>query len=526
MNGPNGVNGLSGMPDTVGVNIFWDFTPIQEADLLRTIERYQYYLPWGDSSSSSHSVWLHTFGVPPPVPKSQLRPSLPAPENQSPASIEKLFYREHFATARRTQAETNEFRKVNQVTVRGRAVPTPILGLHEANFPECVTEAANALNYGPLTALQSQCWPVALHGRDLLAIAHTRAPANEQAYLLPAIVHALHQPVRSTGHGPVVLVLVPTREVAEKIQRLVSDLEKYTHVRSVCLCSGDWKERQLKRLKKASYGMWIATPNRLLSFLEEGKVNISSCALLVLDEADRMLAMGFEKTLRSIAALVRPDRQTLIFANSGSREIGDLADILLNDYVQVSIGHCKLVENQRVEQIVIICEKAQKLERLVALLHDILREKEDKVIVFVETRLTVDEMVLELRHRDWSVVGIHGAKTRDERRKALDAFKSGSSSILVLTDVATQRLDVDRVRFVVHYDRPANADVYVNRVNCASGCDGSGMAYAFLAPDDARHAKELVSHLLDSGEKIHPRLLEIAEGASRCDIRKTVRFSN
>ncbi|KAH7935453.1 hypothetical protein HPB52_008071 [Rhipicephalus sanguineus] len=272
--------------------------------------------------------------------------------------------------------------------------------------------------------------------------------------------------------------------------------------------------------------MWVATASRLLLFLEEGKVNISSCTLLGLDEADRMLAMGFEKTLRSIAALGRPDRQTLIFANSGSREIGDLADCLLNDYVQVSIGRCKLVENQRVEQMVIICEKAHKLERLVALLQDTLREKEDKVIVFVETRLTADEMVLELRHRDWSVVGIHGAKARDERQKALNAFKSGSSSILVLTDVAAQRLDVDRVRFVVHYDRPANADVYVNRVNGASGCDGSEMAYAFLAPDDARHAKELVSHLLDSGEKIHPRLLEIAEGASRCDIRKTVHFSN
>ncbi|KAH7986107.1 hypothetical protein HPB52_025203 [Rhipicephalus sanguineus] len=377
------------------------------------------------------------------------------------------------------EAETNEFRKANQVTVRGRGVPTPILGLYDAYFPECVAEAAYALSYGPLTALQSQCWPVALHGRDLLAIAHTLAPANEQAYLLPAIVHALHQPVRSTGHGPVVLVLVPNREVAEKIQRLVSDLEKYTDVRSVCLCSGDWKQRQLKRLKKASYGMWVATPS-----------------------PDRMLAMGFEKTLRSIAALVRPDRQTLIFANSGSREIENLADCLINDYVQVSIGRCKLVEDKLVEQIVIIFEKAHKLERLVALLQDILREKEDKVIVFVETRLMVDEMVLELRHGDWSVVGIHGAKARDERQKALDAFKSGSSSILVLTDVAAQRLDVDRVRFVVHYDRPANADVYVNRVNCASGYD-------------ARHAKELVSHLLDSGEKIHPRLLEIAEGASR-----------
>ncbi|XP_037528579.1 probable ATP-dependent RNA helicase DDX5 [Rhipicephalus sanguineus] len=235
--------------------------------------------------------------------------------------------------------------------------------------------------------------------------------------------------------------------------------------------------------------------------------------------------MGFEKTLRSVAALVQRDRQTIIFANSGSREIADLADCLLKDYVQVSIGQSKLVENQRVEHTVIVCEEAQKLERLVALLDDILRKKEDKIIVFVETRLAVNKTVLELQLRNWSVLGIHGGKTRDERRRALEALKSGSSSILVVTDLAAQQLDVDHARFVVHYDCPANADAYVSRVNYASHCDGSGTAYAFLAPDDARHAKELVSHLLDSGEKVHFRLLEIAEGASRCDRRKTVRFS-
>ncbi|KAL1478494.1 hypothetical protein MTO96_016187 [Rhipicephalus appendiculatus] len=525
MNGPNGVNGLTGLPDTVGVNIYWNYWPLETPDLLEKIRAYNYYLPRGDQFYSSHTIWLHTFGVPPPVPKSQVRRALPAPEYESP-SFEQFLYREHIETARRTPAETNEFRKVNNVTVRGRAVPTPILQLYEANFPECVTEAASALSFGPLTALQSQCWPVARHGRDLLAISHGRAQASEQAYLVPAIVRAMHQTMPTTGNGPVVLVLVPTREVAEKIQRLVSEWEKYTDVRSVCLCSGDWKERQLKRLKKASYGMWIATPSRLLSFLEEGKVTISGCTLLVLDEADRMVAMGFEKTLRSITALVRSDRQTFILANSGSRDVENLADFLLKDYVQVTIGYSKLVENERVEQTVIVCEKARKLDRLVALLEDILREKEDKVIVFVETRWTVDETVLKLRLRDWSVVGIHGAKTRDERRRVLDAFNSGASSVLVATDVAAQQLDVDRVRFLVHYDRPANVDVYVNRVNYASHSDGSGVAYAFLAPDDAHYAKELVSHMRDAGQEVHPHLLEIAERESRYDRRKAGRLSH
>ncbi|KAL1478526.1 hypothetical protein MTO96_016211 [Rhipicephalus appendiculatus] len=481
MNGANGVNGFSGMPDMVGVNIYWDFMPMEAADLWEQINHYEYYLPRGDNMYSFNTIWLRTFGVPPPVPKSQRLPALTAPEYQS-QSIEKLFHQEHFATSRRTPSEINEFRKANNVTIRGRAVPTPILRLYEANFPERVAEAAYALNYGPLTALQSQCWPVALRARDLLAIVHSRVAANEQAYLLPAIVRAMRQPLPSNGKGPVVLVLVPTREVAEKIERLVSDFEKCSDVRSVCLCSGDWKDRQLKRLKKASYGIWIATPSRLLPFLEEGMVNVSSCTLLVLDQADRMLAMGLEKMLRSVTAFVRPDRQTLILANSESREIRDLADCLLNDYIQVSIGHSKQVENRLVKQTVIVCEDAQKLDRLVTLLEDILREKQDKVIVFVETRSVVDEAVLELQLRDWCAIGIHGSKTRGDRQRALHAFKSGSCCILVVTDVAAQQLEVDRVRFVVHYDRPANADVYMNRVNYALQCDGSGMAYAFWLP--------------------------------------------
>ncbi|KAH8036306.1 hypothetical protein HPB51_024642 [Rhipicephalus microplus] len=211
--------------------------------------------------------------------------------------------------------------------------------------------------------------------------------------------------------------------------------------------------------------------------------------------------MGFEKTLRSIAAVVRPDRQTLVLANSASREVGNLANFLLRDHVMVTIGYSKLAENERVEQTVIVCEKPRKLDRLVTLFEDILKKKDDKVIVFVETRSNVDKTVFELQLRGWSVAGIHGAKTRDERRRAMDAFKSGLSSILVVTDVAAQQVDVGCVRYVVHYDRPANADVYVNRVNCASHCDGSGVAYAFLAPDDARHAKELVFYLRDAGQE-------------------------
>ncbi|KAL1486258.1 hypothetical protein MTO96_047035 [Rhipicephalus appendiculatus] len=272
------------------------------------------------------------------------------------------------------------------------------------------------------------------------------------------------------------------------------DFEKYTAVHSVCLCSGDWKERQLKKLNKASFQIWIATPSRLLSFIEDGKVSLaSSCTFLVLDEVDTLLAVGYEKKLRTIASLVGPTRQTLMFAASRPRALIHIAEDLLEDYVQ----------------------KTEKMKQLLALLEEVVDDEDDKVIVFAGNKLSVEEIVTDLRLQDWSAVGIHGAKSRLEREWALDGLRSGVASVLVMTDVATQRVvDVGAVRCIVNYENPASGDVYATRVSYASRPQSSGSAYTFLAPDDARSARELVSYLVDAGQKVHPRLRAIAKGTS------------
>ncbi|KAL1475291.1 hypothetical protein MTO96_037391 [Rhipicephalus appendiculatus] len=351
-----------------------------------------------------------------------------------------------------------------------------------------------ALDYGPITVVQSQCWPIALAGRDLLAVICGKSGDNARSYLIPAIVHVISQPTPQDVDGPYVLVLVPTRQSAVQVHRRVTELEKYTAVHSVCLCSGDWKERQLKEAQQGEFSRYgFATPSRLLSFIEDGKVSLAgSCTFLVLDEVDTLLALGFEKKLRTIASLVGPTGQTLMFAASRPRALIHIAEDLLEDYVQVGVGRSKTVEN--VEHIVVFCEKTEKMKHLVALLEEVVDDEDDK---------------------DWSAVGIHGAKSRLEREWALDGLRSGVASVLVMTDVATQRVvDVGAVRCIVNYENPASGDVYATRVSYASRSQSSGSAYTFLAPDDARSARELVSYLVDAGQKVHPRLRAIAKGTS------------
>ncbi|KAH8035947.1 hypothetical protein HPB51_013488 [Rhipicephalus microplus] len=492
----NRINGLHGREHNVSMGTWWDklcasdmfkYMPEDEtADLRQRGAEYK-------SCLTSDAV---SYIAPTPMSLHRLRPLSIYQDESSKWSA----------------ADVKAYRIANEITVTGRAVPKPISRLAEVDIPDHVTEGAEALDYCPLTAVQSQCWPIALAGRDLLAVIYGQSGENSRSYLIPAIVHVISQPTPQPVNGPCVLVLVPTRQSSVQVHRQVTDFEKYATVHSLCLCSGDWKERQLKRLSKASFQIWIATPSRLLSFIENGKVSLTStCTFLVLDEVDTMLAVGFEKKLRTIASLVGPTRQTLMFTASRPTALIHIAEDLLEDYVQVGFGQSKIVEN--VEHFVVFCEKTEKMKRLVALLDDVVNEKDDKVIVFAGNKRSVEEIVSELRLRGRLAMSIHGTKSRLEREWALDGLRSGVASVLVMTDVMTQRVvDVGAVHCIVNYENPASGDVYASRVSYASRCQSSGSVYTFLAPDDTRNARELISYLVDAGKEVHPRLRAIAKG--------------
>lgn len=212
--------------------------------------------------------------------------------------------------------------------------------------------------YEQPTAIQSQGWPIALSGRDMVGIAQTGS-GKTLAYILSAIIHINNNNSYKTGEGPIALVLAPTRELAQQIQKVCNDFGRATYLRNTCIFGGAPKGGQARDLERG-VEIVIATPGRLIDFLERGTTNLKRCSYLVLDEADRMLDMGFEPQIRKIIEQIRPDRQTLMWSATWPKEVRKLANDFMNNYLQVNIGSLQLSANHNILQIVDICQEEEK----------------------------------------------------------------------------------------------------------------------------------------------------------------------
>ena len=212
--------------------------------------------------------------------------------------FQKNFYRESDVVARRSEAHVEAFRQLHSITVVGPAIPKPIEAFDEGNFPDYVMSEVRGLGFSSPTPIQAQGWPMAMSGRDMVGIAETGS-GKTLAYVLPAIVHINAQPFLKPGEGPVVLVLAPTRELALQIQAEYSKFGQSSRIRSTCVYGGVSRGPQIRELQRG-VEIVIATPGRLIDMLEAGKTNLQRVTYLVLDEADRMLDMGFEPQIRKI----------------------------------------------------------------------------------------------------------------------------------------------------------------------------------------------------------------------------------
>ncbi|XP_029833449.1 probable ATP-dependent RNA helicase DDX17 isoform X2 [Ixodes scapularis] len=422
--------------------------------------------------------------------------------------FQKNFYQEHPNTANRPMSEVDAYRQANEITVKGREVHKPILRFDEGNFPDYIMKGIEAQKYTTPTCIQAQGWPIALSGKNLVGIAQTGS-GKTLGYILPAIIHINHQPYLQRGDGPIALVLAPTRELAQQIQQVSSEFGKASRVRSTCVFGGAPKGPQLRDIERGSE-ICIATPGRLIDFLEAGKVNLRRCTYLVLDEADRMLDMGFEPQIRKIIEQIRPDCQTLMWSATWPKEVRSLAEEFLRDYIQINIGALQLCANHRILQIIDVCQETEKEDKLMKLHQEILNEKENKTIVFAETKRKVDDLTRKMRRYGWPAICIHGDKTQQERDWVLNEFRSGRAPILVATDVAARGLDVDDVRFVINYDYPNCSEDYIHRIGRTARSNKTGTAYTFFTPNNSRQAKELISVLQEANQVVNPKLYEIA----------------
>ncbi|XP_045486899.1 ATP-dependent RNA helicase dbp2 isoform X1 [Pieris rapae] len=444
--------------------------------------------------------------------------------------FQKNFYNPHPNVQMRSMAEVEAYRSQHQITVKGRDVPPPSVYFEEGGFPDYAMKEILKQGFPHPTPIQAQGWPIALSGRDMVGIAQTGS-GKTLAYILPAIVHIINQPRLLRDEGPIVLVLAPTRELAQQIQQalvsmngdtvdrdrmpgpmdvVATDFGQNVQVRNTCIFGGAPKGPQGRMLERG-VEIVIATPGRLIDFLEKNTTNLQRCTYLVLDEADRMLDMGFEPQIRKIIEQIRPDRQVLMWSATWPKEVQNLAEEFLVDYIQINIGSLSLSANHNILQIVDVCEEWEKNDKLLTLLNEISSEEETKTIIFAETKRKVDDITKTINRAGWHALAIHGDKNQQDRDYVLGQFRQNPGAILVATDVAARGLDVEDVKFVINYDYPNNSEDYVHRIGRTGRSHNTGTAYTLFTPNNSAKAKDLMSVLSEANQVVNPRLMELAQ---------------
>lgn len=443
---------------------------------------------------------------------SNVQLSIPEWSKVELSAFKKDFYKPHESVKNRSPHEVQRFREKHEITVVGNA-PNPIQSFDEVYIPDYVMNEIVRQKYDKPTAIQAQGWPIALSGSNMVGIAQTGS-GKTLGYILPAIVHINNQPNLQRGDGPIALVLAPTRELAQQIQTIANDFGSASYVRNTCIFGGASKGPQARDLERGCE-IVIATPGRLIDFLESGKTNLRRCTYLVLDEADRMLDMGFEPQIRKILSQIRPDRQTLMWSATWPKEVRRLAEDFLDSYVQVNVGSLELSANHNIQQIVHICSENDKQDKLKSLLQEIYETDENpgKIIIFIETKRKVETICRFIRSFGVNCGSLHGDKSQPERDFVLREFRTGKSNILAATDVAARGLDVDGIKFVINFDYPQNSEDYIHRIGRTGRSESKGTSYAFFTDGNMKQARDLVAVLREANQEIDPKLQAMANRA-------------
>ncbi|KAI1726293.1 DEAD/DEAH box helicase domain-containing protein [Ditylenchus destructor] len=428
------------------------------------------------------------------------------------------------AVTRRSTADIEHWLKVNEVGLHGKNIPRPVFEFEESTFPETIQRILYT-KYSKPTAIQSICWPVALSGRDMISIARTGS-GKTLGYLLSGIAHTLHQPAKQyPEEGPTVIILLPTRELAQQVEDVARDYCNMCDLGLACVFGGVSKSEQEKQFQKG-IDICVATPGRLLGFAEDRIVSLQRCSYLVLDEADRMLDMGFEQQIRKIIEQIRPDRQTLMFTATWPKEVRALAMEFQTDPVFINIGSMEIHANHNIRQNVDVIEENYKPDRLIQLLSEFGQQSNCKTIIFVGTKYKADSLFNNMRRVGWPVLSIHGDKSQSERDYVMKEFREGRAPILLATEVAARGLDVIDVKYVINYDYPKGAEDYVHRIGRTARHDRTGVSYTFFTSRDSPKAKDLIAVLREANQYVPPELVQLANSVPNSSAMCEEKFGN
>lgn len=348
-----------------------------------------------------------------------------------------------------------------------------------------IARAVAAEGYTSATPIQAQAIPHVLSGTDLLGIAQT-GTGKTAAFALPILHRLATQPRPLKPHHARVLVLSPTRELASQIAESFTTYGQHLKLRVATVFGGVPVPRQVRALN-IGVDVLVATPGRLIDLMQQRAVSLAAVEVLVLDEADQMLDMGFIHALRRIVPVLPAERQTLFFSATMPSAIAALAKQFLTDPVKVAVTPVATTAD-RVAQRVIHVPQAQKVALL---LHTLTHERYERVLVFTRTKHGADKVVRQLEAGGYHAAAIHGNKSQPQRERTLAAFRDGTCRVLVATDIAARGIDIDDVSHVINFDIPNVPEQYVHRIGRTARAGAEGLAIAFVAEDERPYLRDI-----------------------------------
>ena len=344
-------------------------------------------------------------------------------------------------------------------------------------------QSVSDLGYTQPTPIQSAAIPRVLAGRDLIGIAQT-GTGKTAAFVLPLLERIFKSPAQTRGARA--LVVAPTRELALQIDEQVRNLGRHMRVRCATIFGGVGERPQIDAVRRG-VDVIVATPGRLIDLMSARHVSLADVQIAVLDEADRMLDMGFLPQIRRVVNALPKQRQTLLFSATLSSDIEKITGEFLRNPETVEIGR-RSNPAESVAQFLYPVPKSRKTDLLVRLLQD---ETLDSVLVFSRTKHGADKIVRKLQTAKIQAAALHSNRSQSQRVAALDAFKSGRARVLVATDIASRGIDVEGISHVINFDFPMHAEDYVHRIGRTGRADAVGDAISFVTREDETYVREL-----------------------------------
>ncbi|XP_063232990.1 ATP-dependent RNA helicase abstrakt isoform X2 [Bacillus rossius redtenbacheri] len=409
--------------------------------------------------------------------------------------------------------ERNErVRKRLRILVEGEDVPPPIKSFRQMKFPHGILAGLESKKILKPTPIQVQGIPTVLSGRDMIGIAFTGS-GKTLVFVLPLVMFCLEQEVHLPfikNEGPYGLIICPSRELAKQTYDIIlhycSCLQRHgsPEIRS-CLAIGGIPVSESLEVIQRGVHIMVATPGRLMDMLDKKMVRLDVCRYLCMDEADRMIDMGFEEDVRTIFSFFKGQRQTLLFSATMPKKIQNFARSALVKPVTINVGRAGAASMNVIQEVEYVKQEAK-----IVYLLECLQKTPPPVLIFAEKKQDVDAIHEYLLLKGVEAVAIHGGKDQEERSRSVDAFRKGHKDVLVATDVASKGLDFENVQHVINYDMPDDVENYVHRIGRTGRSGKTGIATTFInKANDESVLLDLKHLLMEAKQKVPPFLASL-----------------